>query len=333
MNNLRILTLVDEIDKEVWNDFVFNHPNGNFFQTPIVFDFFTDLPGYKPVVFLAKEAESIRGVLVAILMKETGIKGYFSRRCIIWGGPLCHDNETLELLISEFIKYIRNKSIYIEVRNLFDTSGFSISFLNKKFSYIDWLNYIVPTNGIEGNKKKLNESKRRQIQRSLKTGAKIGEAQSIENVRELYELLFTLYKEKIKKPLPGFRFFENFYLDKKSGKIFIIEYENKIIGGAVCPIYKDRIYEWYVCGLDKELKNIYPSALATWAPIEYAANNGLKYFDFMGAGSPNADYGVREFKSQFGGELVSYGRYIKILNPFLYKLGVFGIKYFVKFKL
>ena len=52
----------------------------------------------------------------------------------------------------------------------------------------------------------------------------------------------------------------------------------------------------------------------------------FEYFDFMGAGSPDSDYGVREFKSKFGGECVEYGRYIKINKPVLYHAGRIGLK-------
>jgi len=39
----------------------------------------------------------------------------------------------------------------------------------------------------------------------------------------------------------------------------------------VCPILQRKvIYEWYVCGLDREIKDVYPSILATWAAIDYA---------------------------------------------------------------
>ena len=94
----------------------------------------------------------------------------------------------------------------------------------------------------------------------------------------------------------------------------------------MCPIYQDTIYEWYVCGLHGEFKDIYPSVLATWAPIEYAANNNLSCFDFLGAGRPDEDYGVREFKAKFGGELVNFGRFSKIHNKMKYKFGELGLK-------
>jgi lipid II:glycine glycyltransferase (peptidoglycan interpeptide bridge formation enzyme) len=46
----------------------------------------------------------------------------------------------------------------------------------------------------------------------------------------------------------------------------------------------------------------------------------------MGAGAPDQDYGVREFKARFGGELVNYGRFIRINNKFLFNLGKCGMK-------
>ena len=44
----------------------------------------------------------------------------------------------------------------------------------------------------------------------------------------------------------------------------------------------------------------------------------------MGVGKPDQEYGVRDFKARFGGELVNYGRLTRINNPFLYSLAEFG---------
>ena len=41
----------------------------------------------------------------------------------------------------------------------------------------------------------------------------------------------------------------------------------------------------------------------------------------MGAGKPDEDYGVRDFKAKFGGELLEHGRYLKIHHSFLYNTG------------
>ena len=46
----------------------------------------------------------------------------------------------------------------------------------------------------------------------------------------------------------------------------------------------------------------------------------------MGAGKPNEKYGVRDFKAEFGGELVEYGRNLFIFNRLLYNVGKLGVK-------
>lgn len=86
------------------------------------------------------------------------------------------------------------------------------------------------------------------------------------------------------------------------------------------------IYEWFVCGEDRQYKNVYPSICATWGGIEYAAQNGIPLFDFMGAGKPDIEYGVRDFKAEFGGTLVEHGRFCYVANPMLFFIGRLGVK-------
>ena len=95
----------------------------------------------------------------------------------------------------------------------------------------------------------------------------------------------------------------------------------------MCPILNDRtIYEWFVCGMDEQYKNQYPSVMATYAAIEYAKENGIARFDFMGAGKPNEAYGVRDFKARFGGEQLEHGRFLCVRKPLLYEIGKLGVK-------
>jgi lipid II:glycine glycyltransferase (peptidoglycan interpeptide bridge formation enzyme) len=46
----------------------------------------------------------------------------------------------------------------------------------------------------------------------------------------------------------------------------------------------------------------------------------------MGAGKPDEDYGVRDFKAQFGGTLVEHGRFLKVNNPLIYKAAQIYLK-------
>jgi len=162
----------------------------------------------------------------------------------------------------------------------------------------------------------------------LESGACIEEPQSEDEVKIYYHLLLDLYKNKVRKPLPDWSFFKEFYynsLEGKLGIIRLIKVKNRIIGGILSPITNSKnIYEWYVVGLDGEYKKQFPSILATWIPIDYALTNQLQHFDFMGLGKPDVHYGVRDFKMKFGKEVVNYGRFGRRNNKILYKLVEFG---------
>lgn len=326
-----MIKLLTELDENMFNrldEFVTNHPHGNFFQSPQAFNFYKSFTNIRPSYIIAHENDEIIACLLYILMKEpNSIKGYFSRRIISEGGPLIAEDDSfiLSKIISELDKHIKD-TIYVEFRNFTDPSKHKKVFNNHDYDFIEHLNYIVNIDSYEQVRANLSKSKKRQINKSIKNGAEIVEAKSVKEVITLYKILADLYKEKVKKPLPPIEFFTHFFDMENLGKYFLIKLNGEIIGGIMCPIYKQTIYEWYVCGEDDKYKDIYPSVLATWAPIEYAANNGLKYFDFLGAGKPDEDYGVREFKSKFGGQLVNYGRFRKINNKFLYRLGEIGIK-------
>ena len=86
------------------------------------------------------------------------------------------------------------------------------------------------------------------------------------------------------------------------------------------------MYEWFVCGEDGVYPHVFPSSYATYAGIQFAAENGCARFDMMGAGKPDEAYGVRDFKARFGGQEVEYGRWLCINKSALYKLGELGVK-------
>lgn len=324
-----IIKEYSQLDIFKYEDFVFSNSNGNFFQSYKAYEFFEQIKYYKPLIYVVEDNNQFKASLLAVLIKEKGIKSYFSRRCIVWGGPILKkgNEELVNIILKEIIMDISQKAVYIEFRNFFDAANIKDYFIDNSFHYYEHLNYIVRTLDIDIVKSKISKSKKRQIKQSIINGAEIIEAENENQLKDFYNILSRLYYYKIRKPLPNYSFFRTFYDKKELGKYFLVKHKNKIIGGIMCPIDKYAIYEWFIGGLDGEIKNVYPSILATWAPIEYAAKNGLKYFNFMGAGRPDEDYGVREFKSKFGGELVEYGRFIRVFNPFLLNLGKIYIKH------
>jgi len=335
------MRIVEKIDRKKWSEFVSDHPQGNIFQTPEMYDVYKNTKHYEPIFLAVLDKENeILGTLLAVIQKEhSGFWGSLSARSIIFGGPIIKNEskEVLKIILNEYDKVIEKKAIYTQFRNFWDLSVLSQIFSNYGFKFKPWLNYVIDlTVGKNKLFYNLSSSIRRQIRKSVKNNLIVTDDVRLNDINSFYRILSKFYINKVKKPLPNFDFFNsiNDLLGKRGlAKYFIIKYNEKLIGGIVCLITPEKcIYEFYVFG-HKGFKNIYPSVVATWTAIAWGADNNLKYFDFMGAGSPKHNYGVREFKSKFGGKLVSYGRYEKIHKPFLMLVGKFGLKLWQIFKI
>jgi lipid II:glycine glycyltransferase (peptidoglycan interpeptide bridge formation enzyme) len=338
--------LSSKIKTEDWQDFVNNHPDGNIFQSPGMYDFFSTVKKYEPLVLAAqREDNTICGIMVGIFIHEkAGLFRLFSSRFVVYGGPLVSGTDKekkncLDFLLKELIKKTKRKALFIQFRNYFSWEKYLDVFKKHGFNFLERLNYIIRIPDAGQGLPYMSASRRRQVRKGLTSEAEIIEPCNIEQVREFYEMLYRLYRFKVRKPLADWSFFENFYKlsiqhppqspghrpHTSIGIIRLIQYKGKIIGGILAPVFKNKcIYEWYICGLDREYKAQYPSVLATWAAITYAMDNKIKCFDFMGVGRPDVPYGVRVFKARFGGELVNYGRLTKINNKLLYNIAELG---------
>ena len=100
----KVITEYKNIDINKWSKFVENHPNGNVFQTPDMYEVYKNSKHWNPVVLVVEDGEkNIVGSLLAVIQKEHGgIVGKFSARSIIWGGPLINSNNfaILDILLN-----------------------------------------------------------------------------------------------------------------------------------------------------------------------------------------------------------------------------------------
>lgn len=335
----RIINDFNSIDLEQWRHLLKNSKYANVFQSPKMYMLWQSIDGTEPFIFACiDEHDKIKVLLTGLIQKESGkVKGILTKRAIVLGGPLLAEEcPTMKYYISKTLetasKQLKKKAIFIEIRNLNDYSEYKSIFEENKWTYNPHLNFMVNCQNEDNIRKNMSKSKIRQIKKSLKEGAEIIEATNEQQVTEFYYILQDLYTKKVKKPLMPIEFFLLFFR-QKLGKYLLIKYRDRIVGGIMCPILNNRaIYCWYTVGEDRLHNNIHPSVLATWAAIEYANKHNIEIFDFMGAGKPDQDYGVRNFKSKFGGDLVEHGRFIKILNPVLFKLGKLGLMIYRKVK-
>ena len=357
----QLLTYPD-IDPQQWQALVDCSPYATWFQTKEAYEFYAALSSELiPFAFGIEECrgdEAMRqlgdkdgsrlvGVIVGYITRErNAIKQYFTRRAIIIGGPVIDEDATAEevaALLNAVKKLQRSdlqpkgrttatrstglSPIYIETRNFHDYSRWKEVFETCGFLYQPHYDIHVHCNA----QHQMSERRQRELKRAIKNGAMVCEAQTEQEVRDWYQILHRLYREKVRTPLFSEEFFMQFYREGV-GKYLLVKHQGKVIGGMMCPILDGKaIYEWFVCGLDEEYREQYPSVMATYAAIEYAKTNALPLFDFMGAGKPDVPYGVRDFKMEFGGQLVEHGRFLCIRRPLLYWIGKLGVKWIKRF--
>ena len=320
-----IIRTYSEIDKQDWRLLAETSPLSTWFQTDEAYRFYQSVSDMCAFVYGVMEEDKLVGVIVGYTTQEKcKLKQYFTARAIVVGGPLLDENisESALTMLLQTVKMQQGEAIYIETRNLHDYSRWKTVFKANGFAYQPHLNIQVTCNAMHT----MSEQRQRQVKKAIKNGAEICEASSEQEIRDWYQILHQLYRQKVRTPLCSEAFFLQFYRNGV-GKYLLVKYDGKVIGGMVCPIFAGKaIYEWYVCGLDEAYREQYPSVMATYAAIEYAKQNDISMFDFMGAGVPDQPYGVRDFKMEFGGEAVEYGRYLHIRKPLLYKIGKLGVK-------
>ena len=321
---MKILTHINQIDKEKWQRLLEDSPQVSPFQTPAFFDFYNSLDDSYAEVFAVEKEGAYLALLVVTVQHEKGIKSFFSRRAIAYGGMLLlpeADGRPMSFLLAHLKSYYRHQVIYLEIRNNFSYAPMKEAALVVGFDYTPWLNFQFRNVTPEVFKKNMSKSRLRQLSKALNSGVTWREAVGVNEVQAFYAILTALYLHKVKKPLPPLAFFVKLY-ESSFAKLLLVISDDKVIGGVLCPfVASTTLYEFYICGLDKEYPNAHPSTVAMWAMVEYASQHNIKSLDLMGAGQPDCPSSVRQYKSKFGGDLVEHGRFILLNNRFLYRLG------------
>jgi serine/alanine adding enzyme len=327
----------NRIDKDKWSAFVLGHPNGTIFQTPDIFDVYLATKNYEPVVVASTDKNELNGILVAIIQKEyPGLVGWLTARSIIWGGPLAKENnpEIIASLLEHYDRLVKHKAVYSQFRNLFDMNTASGLFIRLGYYHEEHLNILIDLNPSEEQLWKGIHSKRRnEIRKAEKEGVTVDEINNPDNIRRSYSILKEVY-QRAKLPIPDQSLFNNAFKilgSKGYMKVFGAFYQKKLIGTMYVFSYHKRIYDWYA-GSFRDYYKKHPNDLIPWVVIKKSKAQGFSVFDFGGAGKPGMPYKVRDYKQQYGGEVMNFGRFEKINQPFIYNISKLAFKIWQKLK-
>jgi serine/alanine adding enzyme len=335
---MKVITDATQVDRKKWSEFVNTHPQGNIFQTPEMYDVYKNTKNYEPVFVSIINDNRIEAILLAVIQKENyGLLSFFTTRSIIFGGPLFDFKKSslLDILLKEYIKLIEKKVVYSQIRNLILQNNIQKELFSKYgYRYENHLNILIDlTSSVSDLWKGVKRNRKDGINKAKKQGFEFKVINKLANLNEFYILLKELFRN-IKLPYPDISFFQNLNnLLHDHIHWFIMEFKGKTCISLCALNFNGVLYAFFIgISQDKDFQKLRPVDLFYWEVIRWGAENGMKYFDWMGAGKPEKDYGVRDFKLQYGGELINFGRYEKIHKSSLFNMAKIGLNIWQKIK-
>ena len=319
------------VQRSDWETWVSQHPEGTVFHSPGMYETYLGTENYEPVLLLAVNNETaLTGVLLAVIQREPGlIMERLSARSVIFGGPLADDLQTVRALLQKYREVIRGRVIYTQVRN-FNVPGDKVKEIYRESGFVfeEHLNIRVDLSVSEAEFwKGIKQNRKAGINKARKQGFSFRVTTDEQIIDPFYRLLGSTYG-RTRLPYPDISFFRSMSRNFQSEfKWFVLEKDSSpgIILAAF--VSKNTLYIFYP-GIDQSpsFLRLRPVDLFYYEVMRWSMGNGITILDWMGAGKPDKEYGVRYFKQQYGGEIFSPGRFQAVHRPLLMLIGQTGVK-------
>jgi serine/alanine adding enzyme len=334
------MRVVQDLDEALWRNFVDNNLRGNVFHTPEMFQVFAKTVGHVPELWAVVDGKSeVLALMTPVhITLMNGLLRRFTTRSVVYGSILAQDTargqDALRLLLETYTRNIRGRSLFTELRNLQNLDDLEPLFEDHGYSYEDHLNYLIDLDRpVEEVLQSIGKRTRKKIRKGLRDGhVQISEATNRAELAHWHETLQKTYSNA-QVPLADRSLFEAAFdvLRPRNMAKFLLARVGDVT--AACSVeltYKDTIYGWYG-GSDRAYSEYLPNEMLIWHILDWGASNGYRVYDFGGAGRPDEEYGVRDFKAKFGGDLVNFGRNTCVHHSIRLKLSEQGYEIYRRF--
>ncbi len=282
-----------------------------------MFEVFNRAKGHKADVWAATDGSRVLALLIPVRVTLLGgIMSSLTTRSVAYGSILCAPGrdgcDALAVLLQSYLKEVGRTALFTELRNVSSLDAQQQqTLLEHGFVHEDHLNYLIDLNRPSDEVfKSIGPRTRKHIRRALRSGqVTVSDATENPERSSCYDILRRTFQAR-RIPLADPSLFEAAYevLHPRG----MIKFTLARVGDAPAAVsidllYKDLMYGWYG-GVDRAYSSFPANELLTWHILRWGAENGYRTYDFGGAGKPNEPYGVRDFKSKFGGIQVNNGR-------------------------
>lgn len=319
------MRVVQALGGASWRRFIEEHPASSIFHTPEMFQVFARTKRHRPTFWAVTDDDAcLLALLLPVQITLLDRLPRLTTRAVAYGSvlhaPGPRGQKALALLLRTYTREVNGSSLFTELRNLSDLKAVQSILRELGFEYEDHLNYIIDLkHSPEALLQNIGSRTRKHIRCGLRRSyVVVEEVRDREQVRICYDLLHQTYR-KARVPLADRSLFEaafDLLYPRGMVKFWLARVGNTYVGTSVELLYKDVMYGWYG-GVDRAYARYTPGELLIWHILKWGAENGYKLYDFGGAGKPSDEYGVRDFKAKFGGELVCFSRNTCIHAPLM----------------
>jgi len=318
---------INETNALEWDNFLIEQQINNPFQSAAFLLALRHNQFYQPFgKFFRNDQGKIVGGYVGINSHETrGIVSSLTTRTIINGGPVVLGNQPdcLNEILADLAVCKDANGIYMELWHDQESRSLNLVYQKNGFCYHPHLNYLIDLSvGKEELWQRIAKRKRRYIKGNFDS-VEISPVKDLPQLHFCYDLFAQTYR-RIHLPLLDFSVFKDIF--KANLGIFLLaKKDGQPVAARVALHFNFSLYDWFA-GDNTDHRGLHANESLVWWLFEYGFINGYNVFNFGGAGKPGHPYGPREFKKDFGGNLVEYGRHRLILSPLRYQILDLGIK-------
>ena len=240
------------------------------------------------------------------------------------GEGVYRNKEKREEFFAEFLEKVFEKfdfrHSFIEVTNIEDSLFAYGTLSSHKFIPMRDQRMYISLHS-KDPQERLTRAYKAHIRKAETYGVTRRRATNEQEITEAFNLLHRYYISKTRRKLPGKEALhamlhnDDGTLSDKA-KLFIVEYNNKIIGASICLYEKGRASLAYSCGLRKSYPLQYPGIMAIWAAITDADRQGYEHFEFLEV------RGLSRLRKSFLGTIGNFGgKDVSTLRWYHFKLG------------
>jgi hypothetical protein len=191
------MEIVNNLDIDIWKKYVDNHPQGNIFHTPEIFEVFKNAKDFHPEIWAVIDNQRcLKALFLPVRISYLGsVLPDFTTRAVSYGSFLLDQSKdglkALSILLKEYLNSKRNSIVFTEIRNLYDFGHLKEIIAREGFIFENYLTYLIDLNmSREKLFNKIGKRTRKHIRRAIRQkDISINEVKDRSMVSEVYDLL------------------------------------------------------------------------------------------------------------------------------------------------